>query len=66
MRAVGSAHIINAYVSFEQIEIPGFIPYMCRADGTLVVHWPIVHGFQPVATICVGPMALRKSYVNAN
>jgi hypothetical protein len=36
---------------------------MGRADGTLVVLWPIIHGLKPVATICIGPMALRKKVI---
>ena len=36
---------------------------MGRADGTLIVFWPIIHGLKPVATISVGPMALRKRVI---
>jgi hypothetical protein len=39
---------------------------MGRADGTLVVLWTIIHGLKPMATLYAGPMALRKSYVEAN
>jgi hypothetical protein len=39
---------------------------MGRADGTLVVLQPIIHGLKPVATIFAGPMALRRSKAEVN
>ena len=56
----------RVYIRLKKLKIPGSYPHMYRANGTLVVLWPIVHGLKPMATICAGPMALRKSYADAN
>ena len=40
---------------------------MGRADGTLTVICPIIHGLKPVATTCFGPMALEiRGIASAN
>jgi hypothetical protein len=68
IESVGSIHIVKASISVEQIKntwIYFTSKNMSRAEGTLVVLWPIIHGLKPMATTCLGPMALKESYVEA-
>jgi hypothetical protein len=48
------------------MKIPEFTPKHGPCLRHFAVFWPIIHGLKPVATICFGPMALRKRYLEAN